>query len=357
MQKQWHSPWRLIGCRTPPGCPSIGLRPPLHLAWWWGKVRSRVGCRLCLSRHPLAKGSPPVGHCHPPTSPIRPGNDMENQQTPQGKLSILKLLFHALETLPQLINTFRHEQNGHYFTDDIVTCIPLMLEIFTEMCFSGSIWRYHIISVWGNGLMPSSNKQLTLSIFTNIYMPHGITKPQRVDKLLQQQQVLLWKICYHLIHKIYCHLFYLLWPSDATWGNKSGSTLAHVKACCQAAPGHYLNQSWPRPMSPYGTSIYYLRTVLGLAQLLSSPVHWYIVERSPIGRTSPCGMPLLRTQQPPSCHVSVRPVIYSPRPPRQGRMHGCLWWPPPEQAGPSNGRQSRRLQENKDSLCGCQTAL
>ena len=35
-----------------------------------------------------------------------------------------------------------------------------------------------------------------------------------------------------------------LWPSDAIWGQRSGSTLAQVMACCLMAPSHYLNQCW-----------------------------------------------------------------------------------------------------------------
>ena len=32
--------------------------------------------------------------------------------------------------------------------------------------------------------------------------------------------------------------------SDAIWGQRCGSTLAQVMACCLTAPSHYLNQSW-----------------------------------------------------------------------------------------------------------------
>ena len=35
-----------------------------------------------------------------------------------------------------------------------------------------------------------------------------------------------------------------LWPSDAIWWHRSGSTLAQVMACCLTAPRHYLNQCW-----------------------------------------------------------------------------------------------------------------
>ena len=38
--------------------------------------------------------------------------------------------------------------------------------------------------------------------------------------------------------------FNSLWPSDAIWQHRSGSTLAQVMACCLTAPSHYLNQCW-----------------------------------------------------------------------------------------------------------------
>ena len=41
-----------------------------------------------------------------------------------------------------------------------------------------------------------------------------------------------------------CHHLNSLWPSDAIWRHRSGSTLAQVMACCLKAPSHYLNQCW-----------------------------------------------------------------------------------------------------------------
>ena len=35
-----------------------------------------------------------------------------------------------------------------------------------------------------------------------------------------------------------------LWPSNAIWWHRSGSTLAHVMACCRQATSHYLSQCW-----------------------------------------------------------------------------------------------------------------
>ena len=35
-----------------------------------------------------------------------------------------------------------------------------------------------------------------------------------------------------------------LWPNDAIWRHRSGSTLVQVLACCLTASSHYLDQSW-----------------------------------------------------------------------------------------------------------------
>ena len=35
-----------------------------------------------------------------------------------------------------------------------------------------------------------------------------------------------------------------LWPCNAKWWHRSGSTLAQVMACCLTAPSHYLSQWW-----------------------------------------------------------------------------------------------------------------
>ena len=39
-------------------------------------------------------------------------------------------------------------------------------------------------------------------------------------------------------------IFNSLWPSDALWRHRSGSTMAQVMACFQTASNHYLNQCW-----------------------------------------------------------------------------------------------------------------
>ena len=38
--------------------------------------------------------------------------------------------------------------------------------------------------------------------------------------------------------------FNSLWPNDAIWRHRSGSTLVQVMACCLTASSHYLSQCW-----------------------------------------------------------------------------------------------------------------
>ena len=40
------------------------------------------------------------------------------------------------------------------------------------------------------------------------------------------------------------YLMNSLWPRDASWWNRSGTTLAQVMVCCLTATSHYLDQCW-----------------------------------------------------------------------------------------------------------------
>ena len=76
------------------------------------------------------------------------------------------------------------------------------------------------------------------------------------------------------------HTVNSLWPSDAIWQHKSGSTLAQVMACCLTAPSHYLNQCWlliskalwHLPVSNFTTSCQ--ATILGIWSLNYTLTHW-----------------------------------------------------------------------------------
>ena len=47
---------------------------------------------------------------------------------------------------------------------------------------------------------------------------------------------------------MHCDITYLnvnlLWPNDAIWWHRFGSTMAQVMAWCLTAPSHHLNQCW-----------------------------------------------------------------------------------------------------------------
>ena len=47
-----------------------------------------------------------------------------------------------------------------------------------------------------------------------------------------------------LAMKLHLSCINSLWPSDAIWQQRSGSTLTQVMACCLTAPSHYLNSCW-----------------------------------------------------------------------------------------------------------------
>ena len=57
-----------------------------------------------------------------------------------------------------------------------------------------------------------------------------------------------WQSCYgtQLHETVYPFVpdFNSLWPSDAIWQHRYGSTLIQIMAWCLAAPSHYLNQCW-----------------------------------------------------------------------------------------------------------------
>ena len=54
----------------------------------------------------------------------------------------------------------------------------------------------------------------------------------------------LWVLSGHQQCETMCDWVNTLWPSDAIWRHRSGSTLAQVMACCLTAPSHYLDQCW-----------------------------------------------------------------------------------------------------------------
>ena len=55
-----------------------------------------------------------------------------------------------------------------------------------------------------------------------------------------------------------------LWPSDAIWWHRSGSTLIQVTAWCHQASSHYLKQCWPNIVGVLWHS--HVSSFIGIAQ-------------------------------------------------------------------------------------------
>ena len=119
------------------------------------------------------------------------------------------------------VNSSLFVQNGRPFADDIFKCILMnenvciLIHISLKFVPKGSIDDKPAlvqIMAWcraGNKPLPEP----MFPQFTDAYMRHwgGVNS---------------------------------LWPGDAIWRLRPGSTLVQVMACCRTAPSHYLNQCW-----------------------------------------------------------------------------------------------------------------
>ena len=118
------------------------------------------------------------------------------------------------------INTLRPRRNEQHFADDI----------FKRIFFNENVWFSIKISLKFVPKGPINNiptlvrimawrrsgdKPLSEPMMVSLPTHICVTRPQWVNSL---------------------------WPSDAIWRQRSGSTLAQVMACCLTAPSHYLNQ-------------------------------------------------------------------------------------------------------------------
>ena len=126
---------------------------------------------------------------------------------------------------PTWINSSTPGQNGCYFADDIFTCIFVNENAWNSLEFSLKfVPRINNIPV----LMPTMAYRLVWSNADPVH--RRIYAALREDKLI-------WITTSIITCKINS-----LWPSNAIYWHRSGSTLAQVMACCLTAPSHYLNQ-------------------------------------------------------------------------------------------------------------------
>ena len=68
------------------------------------------------------------------------------------------------------------------------------------------------------------------------------TSKMVINQIISKHNLHSWQFCHCLLLPVF--FFNSLWPSDAIWQYRSGSTLVQVMACCLTAPSHYLNQCW-----------------------------------------------------------------------------------------------------------------
>ena len=106
------------------------------------------------------------------------------------------------------------------------------------------IISYILFTDWGTGIYPHATSQYHMRPLAecDIVMFH-------VDKFLYLQKQTRGNKFTPRSNDMYCTLkcfpnFNSLRPSDAIWRQRSGWTLAQVRACCLTAPSHYLNQYW-----------------------------------------------------------------------------------------------------------------
>ena len=120
------------------------------------------------------------------------------------------------------INTLMLRQNDHHFADDILNCIlfnenvSISIKISLKFVPKGPIDNMPTLVQIMSWCQPG-NKLLSELMMVSLLTHRCVTQPEWVNSL---------------------------WPSDAIWRQRPGSTLAQVMACCLTAPSHYLNQCW-----------------------------------------------------------------------------------------------------------------
>ena len=125
---------------------------------------------------------------------------------------------------------------------------------------NGKIFRI-TSSLWGNPLVTSgfpSWRPVTriFDVFFDLHLNKQLSKHSRcrwfeilLCSLWHHRNEMCTHFCYALF-KVFRSvqgeyiMLNTLWPSDAIWQCRSGSTLAQIMAYCFMAPSHYLNQCW-----------------------------------------------------------------------------------------------------------------
>ena len=76
------------------------------------------------------------------------------------------------------------------------------------------------------------------------YLQHEVINSSGKWPLLHCFHLLSVVLLYHILPYKLNNSVNSLWPNDAIWRHRSGSTLTQVMACCLTTPNHHLNQCW-----------------------------------------------------------------------------------------------------------------
>ena len=145
------------------------------------------------------------------------------------------------------INTLRPRENGRRFADDtfkrlflnenVRISIKISLKFVPKGPINNNPALVQIMAWRRSGDKPLSEPMM-VSLLTHIC----VTRPQWVKRFCSTCII-------SVITKAYSMSYdktslNSLWPSDAIWQHRSGSSLAEVMACCLAASSHYQSQCW-----------------------------------------------------------------------------------------------------------------
>ena len=104
------------------------------------------------------------------------------------------------------------------------------LKLFNGIC---EPMTAHRIKIQIDGLMQAC----TIHTANALEILLSCTKPSKCSITLRRNFM-------HYLQLMTMNPLNSLWPSDAIWRQRHGSTLAQVMAWCRQAPSHYLNQCW-----------------------------------------------------------------------------------------------------------------
>ena len=162
---------------------------------------------------------------------------------PLSESMMVNLLTHICVTRPQWV---KHKT--------VVTRSSALTRELPQSCIKPSKWMINNRFPWYMHFFTKAicKKRVNTIIIENLPdILHRATCPlPQMHPHRAHQNSEKWSITYEdgqllrLNVLVQSNLLNSLWPSDALWRQRSGSTLAQVMVCCLTASSHYLNQCW-----------------------------------------------------------------------------------------------------------------